>query len=385
MFLLNLIAIMLFLLSTEGYAAVKEVVCVPDVDCAPAVQTAINGATAGDTIQLNGGTHLISSAMLINRPLHLRGAGMGQTVLVHKAVISFDGSGGMLYVGGMPTVVSGITISDMSFRGDRIADPAMRIILIRIRSRVDNLTIRDVGFDGCTSSCVVINGWNVTNFKLVGNHANEYYEQFVEVSAGDSYNFVIANNTAVSSKGHPKLGSTEAFPVALTPGHAGGGFLDRVYIVSNVFDHTKMARAEATNTAGVQISEDRQAQGAKFGFNNVFITGNKMTGLGRGVTIQLFRTPGFVSPPSYMAIENNEMNAIVLEPIHIKQQSATTAADFVFIGGNLFTGSPKPYRIENTTAVIVKKNNSCLIWRNKDRRKNIPPNPGYWTQALGCN
>lgn len=382
MILIIALFLLLLLLPSQAIAAITPVACVANTDCAPTIRTAIKAATPGDTIRLNAGTHLISSPMLIDKSLNLRGAGMAQTILEHKVEIQFDGGAGMLLVGGMPGVVSGVTISGLTFRGDRVANPNMRMIMIRIRSRSENVIVDDVGFQNCSSSCVVINGWYVKNVSVLNSRAEEYYEQFVEISGGESHTFRVANNYAASSKGHPKLGTTKPFPVMLTPGHAGGGFLDRVSIVNNVFDHTKMIRAEAYHTAGVQISEDRQRQGAKFGFNNVFITGNKMMGLARAVTIQLFRTPGFISPPSYIAIENNEMRKIILEPIHIKAHTSTTPADSVFLGDNQFFEASKPYKIENLTATILKKNNSCLVWRNEDKRKN---KPGYWTQAAGCN
>jgi hypothetical protein len=70
-----------------------------------------------------------------------------------------------------------------------------------------------------------------------------------EIAAQFTSDILIAGNTVVTTRGHPKLGSTEPFPVAITPGHAGNGsgLVERVWIVNNVFDAHGVARRLPVN------------------------------------------------------------------------------------------------------------------------------------------
>lgn len=271
--------------------------------------------------------------------------------------------------------VDGITISDMTLRADRAANPDLRTVAIRIRSRTNNVVIRDVHFQDITSSCVLINTWNSKNIAIVNNTAHEYYEQFVEIAAQFTSDILIAGNTVVTTRGHPKLGSTEPFPVAITPGHAGNGsgLVERVWIVNNVFDHKMVDWLAAGNTVGVMLSEDQASRGYQFGFNDIYVIGNKMRGQGRGVKVQLFRTALMPTTPSaYIAIEQNEFANMVTEPIAI-QKTGATINDFVLIGRNVtrLRESWPAYKLD-TTATLVKYRNQCIH----------PSNP---TSAYNCN
>lgn len=203
----------------------SDVVCVPLVDCSPTIQKAIDAAADGAVVTINAGQFILATPIRIYKPLHLRGSGKTQTVFTHKVSIGRGGSSGIIHTGkdnpDATMNVDGITISDMTLRADRAANPDLRTVAIRIRSRTNNVVIRDVHFQDITSSCVLINTWNSKNIAVVNNTAHEYYEQFVEIAAQFTSDILIAGNTVVTTRGHPKLGSTEPFPVAITPGHAG--------------------------------------------------------------------------------------------------------------------------------------------------------------------
>jgi hypothetical protein len=122
-------------------ATVKDVSCIAGVDCGPTIQAAIDGAASGDIIQLGAGTHIVRSPILINKPLTLRGVSIANTTLVHNINIGLDGSAGMIHIGGLPRILSDVTISGLTIRADRAANPKMRTIGIRIRGRSNNITV----------------------------------------------------------------------------------------------------------------------------------------------------------------------------------------------------------------------------------------------------
>jgi hypothetical protein len=344
----------------------SNVVCIPDQNCSPLIQAAIDKAADGAVVTINEGAHLVSSPIRIYKPLHLKGAGKRRTVLTHKVNIGYQGTGGIIHTGKDDgTTVSGITLSEFTLRADRVANPTMRTIGIRVRNGTSDVVIRDMHFDGITSSPVLLIGRFMKNLQVINCRANEYYEQFVEASLQHSSDVLIAGNTAKSTKGHPSLGPVEPFPVALTPGHTGNanGLIDRVWILGNTFDHRGMLDSERTNTAGIQLSQDQASRGYQFGFQNIHIVGNKIFGQARAVRIQLFRTSGMpTSPPSYVTIEGNDMSNHTYEPISIESSSGVqhTANDFVMIGRNniALRGHWNPY-VFKTAATVVKYRNSC--------------------------
>jgi hypothetical protein len=345
-----------------------DVNCVVDQNCAPLIQGAINAAPPeGKAITINAGTHLLSSAILINKSgIHLRGQGESRTVLTYKTNVGMGGSAGLIFTGadilpdGSRPVVTGIAISDLTIRG---TDPLTRVSAIRLRHLTQNMVIRNVRFEGITSSAILINGWRINNITIVNNSAREYYEQFVEVAAQFSADFLIANNHAYTTKGHPNLGSVEPFPVAITPGHAGNGsgLIERVRIVGNRFEHFMATASEAVNTVCVQISEDQASKGYQFGFHDIYVIGNYCRGQGRGFRLQLFRTSLMpVTPRAYFAVEQNEWVHQVLEPVHIGARGATTN-DLVLIQRNLtrLREAWPPYKIE-PGATVTKVDNTCI-------------------------
>jgi hypothetical protein len=343
----------------------SDITCVVNVDCAPAIQKALAAAPDGGTVTLPAGQHLVASPIRINGPLHLRGAGRTQTVLVHKQNINYAGSAGIVFIGrDDKTALRGVTVSDFTLKADRIANPALRTTAMRVRYGTSDLVIRDMHFEGCTSNCIAIGGWHMSNIKILNNTANEYYEQFVEISLQHSTDILVAGNIAKSTKGHPALGPTEPFCFMLTPGHSGSGngIVDKVWFVNNVCDHRGIGIGEITNSGGVQISQDQASAGYQFGFGRMYVTGNKFYDMGRAVRLQMWRTSSTVpvSPGGgYLAIEGNEMSNIINEPISIENSPAgATANDFVFIGKNEIRarGYTPFYKVIGPTTVVKYRN-----------------------------
>jgi Pectate lyase superfamily protein len=290
----------------------SDVVCVPLTDCARLIQKAIDAATDGSTVTVNTGQFVVASPIRIYKPLHLKGQGKARTVLTHKVDIGYGGGGGIIHIGKDAEVLNGVTLSDFAIRADRVAQPKLRTTAIRIRNRASNVVIRDMHFEAITSSVILIVSRYSQNIAIINNTVNEYYEQFVEISAQFSSDFLIANNTVITSKGHPDLGATEPFPVALTPGHSGngGGLLERVWIVNNVFEHRIIDAGQRGNTVGVMLSQDQASLGYQFGFNEIYIIGNKIKNQGRGVRVQLVRTSKMpVDPSAYVTIQGNEFGS----------------------------------------------------------------------------
>jgi hypothetical protein len=347
---------------------VLNVDCVPNQNCAPRIQGAINAAPPeGAVINLEEGEHLISSAVIINKPnIHLRGQGRTKTVFTHSVNIGSGGSAGIFWVRRDSTAVlmTGVTISDFTIRADRDLNPTMRTPAIRVASSVENLTIRDMNLEGITSTCILLSGWHIHGVSIVNNFCNEYYEQFVELAIQHSSQILIGDNVSKSTKGHPSLGSTEPFPIAITPGHSGNGsgLVDRVWIVGNTFDHRNMVRTEMVNSLGVMLSEDQASKGYQFGFQNIHVIGNKFFGLGRAVRVQLFRTSAMPAEPhGFVTVENNEIRNMVFEPFEVS--GPATAKDVVIYGRNFIDfdncGACQPYKL-NTLATVMKLRNRCL-------------------------
>jgi hypothetical protein len=343
-----------------------DVNCVPEQNCAPLIQGAINNAQEGATITINAGQHLLSSPVLINKArIHLRGQGRTRTVFTHRANIGTGGSSGIFHIGrDLPEPLPGITLSDFTIRADRGASPTMRTVAIRVRNRLEDLTIRDINFEGITSSCILLIGQHNRRINIYNNTCREYYEQFVEVAMQHSSDVSIANNVAYTTRGHPDLGATEPFPVAITPGHAGNlsGLIERVRITNNVFEHFMVDGAAAGNTVCVMLSEDQASKGYQFAFHDIYMIGNRCRGQGRGFKLQLFRTSLMpVTPSAYIAIEQNEFVHHVVEPIHI-QKTGANPNDVVLIARNLtrLRESWPAYKIDIGGATVQKLGNTCI-------------------------
>jgi hypothetical protein len=286
-------------------------------------------------------------------------------VFTHRANIGTGGSSGIFHVArDLSEPLPGITLSDFTIRADRAASPSMRTVAIRARNRLEDLTIRDINFEGITSSCILLIGQHNRRINIINNSCREYYEQFVEVAMQHSSDVSIANNVAYTTSGHPGLGATEPFPVAITPGHAGNqnGLIERVRITNNVFEHFMADRGAAGNTVCVMLSEDQASKSYQFAFHDIYMIGNRCHGQGRGFKIQLFRTSRMpVTPSAYIAVEQNEFVHHVVEPIHI-QKTGANPNDVVLIARNLtrLRESWPAYKIDAGGATVQKVGNTCI-------------------------
>ena len=74
------------------------------------IQTAITGASAGDTVSIMTGTFTISSPISMNNGVNVQGAGVGQTIIKSSSPTVLANSGMILFSGVSGTTLSGLTL-----------------------------------------------------------------------------------------------------------------------------------------------------------------------------------------------------------------------------------------------------------------------------------
>jgi len=299
-------------------------------DDSKAFQAAVDAVPAsGGTIVVPAGTYLFTNALVIHKPVHLMGAGPA-TILTHDRDLSSTGQANFIRIGGAPAVTAGVTISDLTLRGPAGKD--LRTQMIRITSNVKGVTVRNLHFRNASSSCILIIGKNIENVQISNNQAEEFYEQFVELGSGGVSGVRIERNVVKSTRGHPKLGSTEPFGVAFEP--ALGGDITDISIAGNQISFDGMSKAELINTGGVSLSTGPATQ---FLYRRISVQDNTIQTVGVGIRVQTLRR-GSVAEPGSVVIARNRIEGATNYGIHVNAARDSTYHDTVSITENIVRG-----------------------------------------------
>jgi hypothetical protein len=299
-------------------------------DDSRAFQAAVDSLPrSGGTIIVPSGTYVFDNYLVIQKPLHLVGAG-SMTILSHTKDLATNGQANLIRIGGAAAITEDVTISDLTIQGPERSQ--LRTPTIRIVSNVRGVKIRNLSFRNVSSTCVLIYGNNIQNIEISDNRADEFYEQFVELASGGITGVRIERNVAKSTRGHPKLGPTEPFGVMFEP-HDPGEITD-VSIIGNSVSFDGMSRAELINTGGISLST---GDPHSFVYRRIFVKDNVIRTVGMGVRVQRLHS-GRVGEPGSVVIAGNRIEGAASYGILVNAGGDIADHDAVSITENIIRG-----------------------------------------------
>jgi hypothetical protein len=142
----------------------------------------------------------------------------------------------------------------------------------------------------------------------------------------------IERNVVKSTRGHPKLGSTEPFGVAFEP-HTHGEITD-VSIVGNSISFDGMNRPELVNTGGVSLST---GEPHSFVYRQILVKDNVIRTVGVGVRVQTLRS-GRAGGPGSVVIEGNRIEGAANYGIRVRASAGSEYHETVSIVENIIRG-----------------------------------------------
>jgi Pectate lyase superfamily protein len=320
-----------------GDPKVVNVTCAPynaapndNRDDSRAIQAAMDALPlSGGTLFIPTGTYLFNNPLVIHKPVHLVGAGP-TTVLSHNADLGTHGEANFIRIGGAAAVTQNVTLSDFALHGPTGKD--LRTVMIRIVSNVRGVNIRNLLFKYVSSSCILLTGKGIEKIEISDNRAEEFYEQFVELGSGGISDVRIQRNVVKSTRGHPKLRSTEPFGILFEP--AGSGEISNVSIVGNQVSFDGMSKTELQNTGGVALGVGR---GEPYLYRSISVQDNIVRTVGVGVRVQTLRA-GRVGGPGSVVITRNRIEGATNYGIQVKPAGDNAHDDTVSITENIVRG-----------------------------------------------
>jgi hypothetical protein len=320
-----------------GDTKVVNVTCAPynavpndNRDDSRAIQAAMNALpSSGGTLFIPAGTYLFNNPLVIHKSVHLVGEGPS-TILTHSRDLGTDGSSNFIRIGGAAAVTQNVTLSDFTLQGPTGID--LRTVMIRIVSNVRGVNIRNLLFKNISSSCLLITGKGIENVHIANNQAEEFYEQFVELGGGGVNGVRIERNFVKSTRGHPKLRSTEPFGVAFEPSM--GGDITDVSIANNQISFEGMSKAELINTGGVSLSTGPATQ---FLYRRISVQDNTIRTVGVGIRVETLRK-GSVAEPGSVVIARNRIEGAANYGIQVRPAGDNAHRDAVSITENIVRG-----------------------------------------------
>jgi hypothetical protein len=354
--------------------ATHNVKGVVDVDIAPAINAAIKAAAPGDLIVLPEGEWRQSTAVVVNKPVNITGKNRRETSLFHSDNINLAGENGCFHVQGQ-----NITMYDFTIKAIRTPGFNLRTSAIRVMSDTSNVAMVGMGFKAITASVFLVIGRRISNIQIVGNSANEFYEQFVELACHGS-NIRVANNLARSTSGNPFIGSTEPYGLMTSTGIV-EGVLTGVDILNNTFDLAEIQPGDQAMTAGIRIGDDFKENGVAYG--DFRIKGNTFMGGAHGITVMLLQYD--VSPEHYDAnglveISGNTFVRNMAENIEV-QKNAFDHGKITIKENHFYTFFGfAPYKLNPAPGLeIVTTDNLCYSGVDKLKvgqcAEYVPPPP----------
>jgi hypothetical protein len=301
--------------------------------------------------------------------------------------LSTDGQGNFLRIGGAAAVTQDVSISGFSLQGPQ--GKALRTPMIRIVSNVKRVKIRNLSFRHASSTCILIYGDSIRDVEISDNRADEFYEQFVELSTGGISGVHIERNVAKSTRGHPDLGSTEPFGIAFEP-HAPGEISD-VWIVGNSISFDGMSNAELINTGGISLST---GPAKVYAYRRISILDNTIRSAGVGIRVQTLSLGG-VGESGSVKIAGNQVEGVKSYGILVKAGDKIAQPSAISITENVIRGySAQAYykydgiRVEGNSTGPEIRGNQILALKDSDAgtgRYGISVESGVKTPVIEDN
>jgi hypothetical protein len=298
----------------------------------PAFSAAFAAAAPGDTVQVSAGTYLLDAALVLTKPLTLRGVGPA-SVLTHRRDLGTEGGAHLLRIGDGATALTGVRIERLTFAGP--PQSTLRTPMIRVRGHVHHLTLSQLVFRDVSSSCILLIGAPITQVSITDNTALQWSEQFVELASGGIEEVTIRDNRGHTSVAHPSLGSTEPFGVVAEP-RAASGVLRRIRVEDNVFSFAGMPTGDMNNSGGISFS-NKGKDGITFSYSDIRITGNVISAAGLGIRVQRLRE-GTAWGAGSVRIERNTLVSLRNVGIAVTAGPDGSLGDSVAIVGNVLRG-----------------------------------------------
>jgi hypothetical protein len=137
---------------------------------------------------------------------------------------------------------------------------------------------------------------------------------------------------AKSTRGHPKLRSTEPFGILFEP--ARSGEISNVAIVANEISFDGMSKAELINTGGVSLGT---GGGVPYVYRRISVQDNIVRKVGVGIRVQTLRA-GSVDGPGSVLITRNRIEGATNYGIHVNAARDNAYHDTVSITENIVRG-----------------------------------------------
>jgi len=356
-------------------------------DDSKAFQAAVDALPrSGGTIVIPAGTYLFNNPLIIQKPVHLLGAGP-TTILTHSTDLSTDGQGNFIRIGGAAAVTENVSIDRLTLQGPQ--GKPLRTPMIRVVSKTKGVKLRHLSFRQVSSTCILIYGDGIRDVEISDNRADEFYEQFVELSTGGISGVRIERNIAKSTRGHPNLGSTEPFGVVFEP-HAPGEISD-VSIVGNSISFDGMSNAELINTGGISLST---GPAKVYAYRRISILDNTIRSAGVGVRVQTLSSGG-VGEPGSVKIVGNQVEGVKSYGILVKAGAGISQPNAISITENVIRGySAQAYykydgiRVEGNSTGPEIRGNQILALKDSDAgigRYGISVGSGVKTPVIKDN
>ena len=348
-----------------GVVATQASAATIDVAAGDSIQTAIDAAQPGDTIQVAAGT--FNGTINVTKPITLRGAQADvdarDRTSANETVIR------SAYNGGFNIRHSDVTIDGFTIDGEGV-DPYGRGIVLFAGADVSDLTVNNTIFTNNQTAIVTAGGASVDVTGLTvqqnrfadNNSANAPNAAAgIFIAGATGANLEILNND-FSDTGEGFTGSSNAISLSGVPSAP----LTNIIVSGNtsVDDGSFLYVYDATQVQITNNTSDAQrGNGVLIGSNAraVDITGNTFTNSNNGVRF------GGAQPASDVTISGNTITGMRTAGVNI---SAGAISDGIVVNQNTLTGNE--LGISNASDVAVDANNNW--W-------GCPAGPG----AEGCD
>lgn len=289
-------------------------------------KTIIGAAESGAVVYLPNETVTMTSAILLQKPITLIGAGPN-TKWLEVAQIHLFGSAHPVWVGnenGDP--IDGIRFLNFAIEHDRTN--YWRGGMIFCLSKLTNVEIAYMRFYYSQASCINVYGTENSNFYIHHNFMWDFWEQGVEIGGSGITNATIAYNRMTVFSNNTNIGSTKPIAIFLgmETGTTGPNEIINVSVDHNQIDFSPMDFEPSFNTMGIALQKGHNDYDWRT--TGVSITHNRVMSADFG--IRLFGLhQGFEDETTANSVAFNYCANCVNTPLLVQPSSQVNTTDDV--------------------------------------------------------